>query len=471
MKNFLRNWSYLLFSDIITKFFGFFATIILARNLSPAGFGTYNVIIAISSIFTVIANFGMSQVITREIARKMDISGNMFFRVIIIRLIATMLAIFGVIMYYIILKPQFDEFIIIITCIITISLTAWDLAESIAFGRKLMKYSAIINSISSFLWLISLFLLPKYFFSLFNVLLILAIIDVIKVGIYFLLIKNRKYLNKVPVDLFTSKREIIKMSLPYLWLFTIGIFRTQIPIILLSQNSNQEEVGYFSVGLRFILPIIMITSTAMKALFPDLSKLYKDNITNFQNIIRYSSILIISIGSILAVIFTMISSFLIPLLFGSEYIKAVQPFNFLIWYIVIYSLDVLLGTSLSSSNKQNTLALLGTIDFIISFPVLYYFSMKGAEYLAFSYIILSLILISYHWIIFKKLLGVYFKKYSWLYLMLFWFNLALITNIQDIFSISIQITLIIITTLIFYYLPNSPLKEIPSIIMHIRKSY
>ena len=63
-----KNWSYLFSSDIIQQLLGFFILIKLARELSPEIYGLYGVILSLAAIFSVIANFGSSNVIIRQIS-------------------------------------------------------------------------------------------------------------------------------------------------------------------------------------------------------------------------------------------------------------------------------------------------------------------------------------------------------------------------------------------------------------------
>ena len=464
MKKFVKNWSYLVLSDVITKAFGFFATILLARNLSPAGYGNYNVILAVSAIFTVVANFGMTQVITREIARRTEISGNLFFRALAIRFVSSFLAILGIIGYFLILEPQVDRMIILFTCIITISITAWDLAESIAFGRQIMKYSAVINSFASFVWIVVLFILPKNYFTILNVILIFSIIDVLKALVYFVILRKQNFLIKVETEFLPNYKNIITMSLPYLWLWGMGIFSNQIPVLFLSQNTNAEEVGYYSIGLRLLIPITLVTSTAMKAVFPNLSKLYKENSERFQKIISDGSILILFFGSIVAAILTLFSKYFIPFLFGETYYNAIMPFNFLIWYMIIYSLDVLIGTALSASDRQFTLALLGTIDFLIAIPILYYGSIKGAYFLAMAKLIIGGILVTYHWIVIKNIIGKYFNILSWLIIISYMLFLIYFSFSNYHFSDFLKFLIIGMLTVIYLFYRRSPFNVILNII-------
>lgn len=55
MNKLLKNWSYLLLSDISQSVINFFVFMLLARKLTPVGYGEFNVILAIVAIFSVVA--------------------------------------------------------------------------------------------------------------------------------------------------------------------------------------------------------------------------------------------------------------------------------------------------------------------------------------------------------------------------------------------------------------------------------
>jgi len=464
MKSYIRNWSLLVFSDFMGYGFGFLATILLARRLTPAGYGTYNVILAIAAIATIIANCGMTQVVTREIARRHEITGGVFHAVVPIRILISTLVVVGIVVYFLIFHGVSDNLIIVFTSIVTLAMTAWDLFESIAFGRHVMKYSAIINSAYTSLWFFLLWATPTPYYSIVNILILYSTLNVFKVIAYYLILAKRGFLAATEGAKTPGKKEIVKMSLPFLWLWGIGTFANQIPVIFLAKNSGDEQAGIFSIGARLIIPLMLLTGTATRAIFPNLSKMSVENSQKFQKVISDGMMLIIFFGSVGAAILSMSSSYFVPFVFGEAYRGSVAPFNFLVWYAVIYSVDVLLGTALSSSDRQNTLALLATVDTIVSLPILYYGSLRGANYLAVAKLVVELVLLSYHWIVIKRILGQHFSILSWVYMAIFLMFVGIISLFQGSFSRIEQCIVFLCIVAVSLCIPKSPFRKIPALI-------
>ena len=464
MKKIIKNWSYLTVSDAFNQVFQFLVLYKLARELNPDGYGAFNIVYAISMIFWVFANFGMSQIVVREIARNNETSYSLIRKFFIIRLWATVLSVVVLFFYFLFFRSSADSIIIISTIVITISLTAFDFAESIAFGKQIMKYTSFINIGMLFLWAGYLWILPKAYYSIINVLIAYSFLIFLKAFAYYIVLKKLGLLKKNNVPDPHSFKKIIQMCLPYLWLWGIGQLMTQVPLLLLEGNSNDTEVGLFSLGMRLILPLIFTVNTAMKAIFPALSKLSLENDQKFKNSINDGALLIIFFGTLAAFFVALISPYLIPLLFGNAYFASVASFNLLIWFGVVYALDILLGTALSASDRQNTLAILATVDFIVSMPLLYYGSFQGSFGLSVMRFLSGMIVIFYHWIVFRKLLGKSFNAIDWIYLLFFFGSICFLSVETFGINIYLKIIIVLVLTSVYFLYKNTKFYKIPLII-------
>jgi len=254
------------------------------------------------------------------------------------------------------------------------------------------------------------------------------------------------------------------MCIPYLWLWGIGIIGVQIPILMLANNSGDEQVGLFSVGWYLVIPLTLLIRSALRAIFPILSGFSLKDPERFKRIVLNGTIFIVFIGTFAAFLLSIFSEYYIPLLFGIKYFPSVRVFNLLIWFGVIYALDILLGNALSASDKQNLLAVLATIDIIISIPILYYFSFAGAYGLAKAKLIIGFAILCYHWIIFKKILGTSFHSSTWIILIIYIVSIGSISIFGFIQQNFIKVILCLIITTVLYIIPNSPFKKIPILI-------
>lgn len=401
----LRNWTYLLASDVTQQIVGFFVLIILARKLAPEGYGQYSVILSLVNLVAMLANFGMNQVITREIALHPDHTRRLISLIVPARFGSYLLAIAAFLVYFNIGTTEKWTTVLLVAAMV-LGMAIWDVCESIAFGYFITKYSSVLNVIASVTWLFAVLVFPIQYLDAQTILFVFTVLLFSKSLWYVGLVRKRLLNSESNPSGAASLKQIVSMSLPYLWLRGVGVLVDQVPILILYALSGAREVGYYSVGEKLILPISLALSTALRAMFPFMTKVYSEDKELFTRRIKEGLTMIACVGAIMAASLSVSSQYWIPLLFGAEYVQSVTAFNFLVWFGVILSADLLLSASLSSSYRQNALAVLATIDAVIAIPMYYLGAMHGALGLASAKFLFGLTVLSYHWVVFSKILNV-----------------------------------------------------------------
>lgn len=457
MSKLIKNWSYLLVSDVIQQMVGFFVVILLARKLSPDGYGLYNVIISVATIFSVVAHFGMSNVVIRELSLKPETTASFIKKIIIpFRIGSFVLAIIAFLIYNTVTLTTDNQWLLYVVLII-LNLSLWNFSESIAFGHEVTKYSSILNIIVSIGWLIAIVLIPENLLNIKTIILVYCLLHFVKAFSYLLIIAKNFYrpekFNSSNVSV--SRSHFLKMVLPYIWLLFIVTLGSQLPIQFLNLNSNLNEVGFYAVGFKLMVPVSIAVGTAFKAIFPAFTRLYANNKSEFENKLKLGFNLIIISGTIIAIITSLTSIYWLPLVFGKEYSSAVIVFNLLIWFSVISILDSLLSNGLSSAYKEKVLAFIATIDIVILLPFLYYASSFGAWGLALVKLITGVIFLGYHLYVFIRVLKVKIFNKELLILLVFYFSamgvcLLIENGIYQLLSITILLIFLV-------SIKNSPL--------------
>jgi O-antigen/teichoic acid export membrane protein len=207
----------------------------------------------------------------------------------------------------------------------------------------------------------------------------------------------------------------------------------------------------------------------MISIFTALSNMSVSNRQKFDHSIYKGALVIIAFGSILAFLLTLISPFFIPLFFGNNYLPSIKAFNYLIWFGVIYSVDVLLGNALSSSDNQNILAIIAVIDLLIALPIFYYSSYYGTTFLAMSRLLVGFITLSYHLFIFKKLLKSNFKILEWAFLLIFLVIMLSLSLQSVLYRASIKIFIAFLITIFFILIRVTNFWKIPMLIKNLSK--
>lgn len=450
MSKIIKNWSYLLISDVTQQVIGFIVVILLARKLSPDGYGLFNVIISIATIFGVVAQFGTSNVVIRELSLKPETTAAFIKKIIIpFRLASFVLAIIAFFVYNMIVVTTDNSWSVYVVLII-LNLSLWNFSESIAFGHEVTKYSSILNIIVSAVWLISILVIPEKLLVLNTILLVYCLLHFVKGASYIVIIFKNFYAPQA----FKSQKATIsymhffKMVLPYIWLLLIFTFSNQLPIQFLNTNSNLNEVGFYAVGFKLMVPISIAVGTAFKAVFPSFTRLFANNKFEFQSKLKLGFNIIIVFGTLIAIIASLSSEYWLPIVFGEEYGSAVIVFNFLIWFSIISILDSLLSNGLSSAYKEKVLAIIATIDIVIVLPLLYYASFYGAWGLALVKLLTGFVFLGYHLYVFVKVLKVNIFNKDLIVLFGFFFSamgicLLIENGIYQLLSITILILFLV----------------------------
>jgi O-antigen/teichoic acid export membrane protein len=434
---------------------------LLARKLSPEGYGKLNTILALVALFSIFSvNFSANTVITREVTLHPGATKKIIKKVVLIRAIALILSIIALLVYMFFMGETRPVYLTA-TSIILLATLAWDLAESIAFGHFITKLTTFISVAAGLLWFFTIFFLPGRVVNVELVLLVYSAIYLVRSMIY-LGFSFNKYVSQNNESLEIDYKSILVMSLPYLWIRIMGAFSDQVPILLLKGHSGNVEVGYYALGNRFVMPITLAVSTGLRAMFPFMTKQFNEDREKFNQRLTTGFTLVLILGSSIAMVLTISSKTWIPLLFGEAYSKSVLPFIFQAWLGVLLCFDLILASVLSATYRQNVLAIIMSIDVLIIFPLMYLGSAHGADGMALAKLVGAFITITYHIVVVMVVLKANLKSLSFL-LSCFYFAVMMIVTIF-ISDIRLEIALLSILIAGFLIYRDSPLREMTRLI-------
>lgn len=393
----LKNFSVLTISNALTQFLLIFTSIKIARSLDPTVFGTYNLLNLHVSIVAVIASFGLRNIIIRSIARDKTIVKKVFFIAIIIRAIGLLLSIVLFCTYFLLYR-HYDNLLFLLVLVCILSTVLFDLFESVAFGLEKMEFSGVINLLSTMFWLITIMIIPESQLSLHLIFGLFVFFSTLKTTVYFFSIYKVNYIKNFRFE-HIEKYQIIQFSkecIPYYYLSLLTLLSNQIPILFLEYRSGLAQIGFFNIASKVLMPLNLVLTTILAAIFPSLSRLF---ITNYKIFIRNikSIFIIITLFSIaFAFGVTLFRYEVIHLLYGEKYINSSLVLGYQGWYLAIYSVVCLIGTILGAINKQKELSYLAIVCTIIQVPILWYGSKYGAQYLSAAFLVATTITFIIH---------------------------------------------------------------------------
>lgn len=458
----LKNFSQLLLSMLVTTIGTFLCYTILVRRMSVDDYADFSSVLALITMTAVfVSNIAAGIVANREIAVKPHASYKILVRFVFFRSIACLISI--VYLYYIIRRDYHENMVLFCaTIMLLLQDVFYELFEQVAFGLKITKISMGLNIISVLCWLFVVLAIPAQGASLAVELLCYSVICVGKTICYGIWVfKTTKKYASIEYDLQTKK--LIIFSLPYLYNRILGTMTTQLPVLLLKGYSEVSETAYYSIGEKYTTPIIRVTTAAISAVFPFITKELKENRLRAARYISDIILCVVSFGACFAVLLCSTSGYWIVGLLGEKYSGATEALNYQIWFAIILSADCIFSMILSCDYKQKLLAIVTSIDVAISLIFLWKGLEMGAKGVALAKLFAALICLIYHLGIIAFIYG---NKNIMLRLFVSW-SLFVILLLSTLFQDSIFIKAISpIAALIISYIINR--KTIKHIILYSR---
>ncbi len=405
--NIIKNFSVLTGTNLLIQVFSILSSIRVARQLQPVGYGLFNLVNLQVSIFSIISVYGLRIVVIRHIARHKQDAKKMFIVANQIRVITTSIALILAACYSQINSKQSLPTVLLGALLLLILFQSfWDSIESIAFGFEKMQTSGIVNLILTLVWIVQIYLIPNNLFTVRNVLYAYVLNQGIRTIIYYIWLR-RKILKDSPTPTISGLDEhkiLIRQSNFYFILAVFSSVQSQVPILLLQFNSSIEQIGLFNLGNRILSPLQMMLSMLLTALFPMLARLAVDNKPLFAERVKSLLNIIILTGIWGSLCFALFSFDIVRLLYGKAYVTSANVILIQCWFTVLFAIFCTIGTVLSALDKQVLLAKLSIIYGVLAAPFFYFGTKYGATGLAWAFVVAGFVNMTYHWIIFRKLL-------------------------------------------------------------------
>lgn len=392
-----KNFSILTVSSLAVQIITVLTIMRIARHLLPEDFGKYSFIIALSSIYFTFSSFGARNVVIKAIAVKPELNDKIFYSSLIIRIIVLIFVITLIFSYnHLFSKIKLQESLVIILSFYVTFLTIWDSLESVSYGFQKMKLPSLLNLIAAGVIICCIFSLPVLYLTVFNILLITLIIQVLKTLIYWILLINSKLITtKYNFDFYFIKVFVLK-SMPFFILSIFTLISTQLPLIYLEQNSTKEQIAYFNIANRIMSPMQLLIFALFSSFFPTLARLYKTDKLRFDKLVDSMFHAIVFSGIFFSLVLSLFSDSIVHILFGQSYISAAPVVSTQCWYTILFTIFCFIGTVLAAINKQKLLSFLSFFYACVSIPCLYLGSKYGAVGLSIGFVVTAILNMTYH---------------------------------------------------------------------------
>jgi O-antigen/teichoic acid export membrane protein len=405
----IKNFSLLTISNFINQFILVFSGIKIARTLGPASYGVYTYLFVEMSIYAVISDLGLRNIIIRTIARNPDRSKSTFWASISLQLGGLLLCSIVMLVYEHFTHSVAPSLIIyVILAVFLVNL--WATCESVWQGHQRMGIPAFINVFYSVVWIAFVLLTPSTSFTVEFLFKYYCYSQILQVGTLFMCMFFVKgILTGAASDLFSMGKKVLKESSPYYLNNMMTLPTSSLSNNFLERNSTKSELGYFNTSNRLMNPIKMVVNLSLSAVFPNISALWVKNKKELLTKVEIAFPFFIIVFGWICFSVALLSKEILLILFGDKFLPSVPIMQLQLWFIFLYALNCFIGTVWGATDHQKILAKFGVINSLIATPVLWLGSKYSAIGLVYAYLLVYIFLFPFLYYQFVKTLDLKFK--------------------------------------------------------------
>ncbi len=383
-KRVFSNSALVLGGEVVERILRLALVVFSARLLGDVQYGKFAFALSYASLFLILADFGLHQLIVREIARtpdktKLYLSNGLFLKLIFSAL--TYVLIIGIVQFT--GKGQNDLTAVYVIGAAFIIGSFAEFFSSVFRAHQKMTYDvtatlifgAFVNSVG-----ITILFMGFNFVVLAYVYLGAHILRVL----YCILIVQFKFVPiRISFDLSTMKF-LIKEGFPFGILYFFALMYTYIDSTMLSLMKGDEPVGWYNAAYRLVFAMMFIPTATMKVVFPALSLYYKQSMDLFKSLFERSFKVMFLLGFSIAALIFSLSDRIIALLFGEEYLPAANALKILVWSTATIFIGTVQTHATRASNQQGFTAKVvsasAVLNVVLNFILIPKYSLYGAAF-------------------------------------------------------------------------------------------
>jgi len=339
-----KNFSWLLAERVVSLTVAIFVSIPIARYLGPHDFGSYSYVLAVASLVAPIASLGLEHIVTKELVQNPGDAGRILGTVAFLRKTGAFVAtiIVAVWMWF---APPGDPTISLYVIVVV----GCGFVGSLAFLQYWFLSAGVLNAfsiaqITNTLIFSAIRLFQVYIHASLPSFLILSGIEVISSGI--LTYAAYRMVRRQPIR-WTFDASLARSLFSKSWPLTLSGLTAavylKLDLIMLTSLTTAGEAGIYAIAARLSEIWYFIPSLLMTALFPTLIALKAGPKDRYEKRMQDVLDALAAAGTIIALVFTVGSGFIVNLLYGPDFAAAAPILAVHIWAGVFIFMRALLS--------------------------------------------------------------------------------------------------------------------------------
>lgn len=372
-----------MFAQIYQMLLSLVIGVISARYLGPSNYGTINYAASYISFFTIICALGLEGIVVKEMVDDREREGVVLGTSIVMRLIAGLLSMVTVCIIVAVVNPG-DQVLLVVAFLQSLVLlfNAFHIIDTWYQSWLRSKVSSIIKCLAYTgmsiyrIWLLVTGKSVEWFAFATS-------LDALIIAVLFMLCYKKDGNHKLQFNVSKGK-SLIFLSYSLIISYLMSAIYSQMDRLMIGKMINQTYVGYYAAAATICNMWLFIPQALANSARPLIMKLKGEDEDLYIKRIKQITGLTFWIGVVFAVIVTLMSDFIIDVLYGIDYVQAREPLLLLIWSTVFSSLSYARSIWMICENKQRytkQIVLCGVvINLIMNFIGISLVGMNGAAF-------------------------------------------------------------------------------------------
>ena len=404
----------------------FFISILIARFFLVEEYGFLNFAYALTSYFLLFSDFGLQQILVRNISQNRQRNLYLYYNASLIRIFLA-LAIIILLGGGIWLFSGYEAYKIIIVELVLLLLLQNALNPSSiydSFGYS--RYDAALKFLATFLYALGVSV----------VLLILKVknlplVVLISVSAQFLYVFAaififHKKISPLPIKFdFSAVKKLLAEGRIIVWARLMAQIYTNMDLIMINFLKGDRETGYYAIAYKLLFAAVALNAAMYRVFLPLIAEL-KDDFTALARRLKIIGKALAFASLPIAVMGIVFADKIVLLFYTSKYAPSILALRILLIYVALVGIGAIYGSTLFSIGRSKTYTLAITIgaisNIVLNFLLIPKYSFIGA---CVATVLSQIIVVSYTYIVMRRVV-----------------RFALIKNIFIFFALSVISSLV-----------------------------
>jgi O-antigen/teichoic acid export membrane protein len=361
IKGIAKNTSILLFQQIVTWASTFLLMLFLPRYLGPEVFGRLYLAQSFRDMFILLVGYGGNYLVAKAVSRERENTSRIFADIVGVRLVFAVISLLGMIAVGVIFG--YSDEVRILLLIFGIGML-WQAVQVTLYGcymgHELMKYTSG-GAIAE-----------RMFVSVVGVTAVLLgakaipMVGIIVTGTFLNLLVlvhfAPKILGKIPRPTRSGMRSQFQAGVPYFMFTVFGAIYYRIDTVMLSKLAPESVVGWYGASYRLFDVWNFFPGILTTTVYPVLSRLWSQGEGTHKRTMHKTLEIMLMVGIPISFGAIYFARDIIGLFYGlDKYTPSIIVLQVLSAGLVLLYIDMTLGTTLLSSDKQRQMSIISLV--------------------------------------------------------------------------------------------------------------